>query len=206
MTNDERSLWERRPETEQQLAERYWPLVVNMARKWERRIGRRISAEDLAGFGAEGLMQAVRRFDLSRGMSPMTVICIRVRGAIIDGIRSDQICGYGLARQAARDGWAPAVLTNVHGHNVGPIAEAAAPEDDDDADPSGLADFLLAKFPMQDVYCVVRVYLMGQRMLDVAAELGCTESNVSRCCGQGLERLRRHLPRVLRAMGREHAA
>lgn len=50
--------------------------------------GSPLSVEDLASCGAIGLMEAVERFDESRGIQFSTFADYRIRGAMIDAIRS----------------------------------------------------------------------------------------------------------------------
>jgi RNA polymerase sigma factor for flagellar operon FliA len=57
-----------------------------------RQVGRRLSAssvtlDDLRSFGQEGLLQASRSFDAARGVPFRRWANLRIRGAIIDGVR-----------------------------------------------------------------------------------------------------------------------
>ena len=67
-----------------------------------RQMGRRMTAvtvDELRSFGREGLLQAARNFDPSRGVPFRRWANVRVRGAIIDGLRQ-----WGtLPRQAYRE-------------------------------------------------------------------------------------------------------
>lgn len=47
-----------------------------------------ISTEDIASYGVEGLLDAIEKFSLSRGVRFETYALLRIRGAIIDRIRS----------------------------------------------------------------------------------------------------------------------
>jgi RNA polymerase sigma factor for flagellar operon FliA len=63
-------------------------LVEINARQLARRLGRTtISLDDLRSFGHEGLLQAARTFDESRGVPFRRWANLRVRGAMIDGVR-----------------------------------------------------------------------------------------------------------------------
>ncbi len=46
-----------------------------------------IELEDLVGYGMVAMLESMRRFDPSRGVSPQLFVRPRVRGAIIDGIK-----------------------------------------------------------------------------------------------------------------------
>lgn len=63
-------------------------LVDIIARQILRTLGGSVELEDLVSFGREGLWDAARRFDDSRGVPFRGYANYRVRGAIIDGVRS----------------------------------------------------------------------------------------------------------------------
>jgi RNA polymerase sigma factor for flagellar operon FliA len=62
-------------------------LVDLIARQLGRRISRSVTLDDLRSFGREGLLQAARSFDASRGVPFRRWANVRVRGAMLDGLR-----------------------------------------------------------------------------------------------------------------------
>ncbi len=62
-------------------------LVDVLARQLARSIGSAVEVDDLRSFGREGLLEAARRFDRSRGVPFRAYANFRVRGAMIDGVR-----------------------------------------------------------------------------------------------------------------------
>jgi RNA polymerase sigma factor for flagellar operon FliA len=62
-------------------------LVDLIARQLGRRVSRTVSLDDLRSFGREGLLQAARTFDASRGVPFRRWANVRIRGAMIDGLR-----------------------------------------------------------------------------------------------------------------------
>jgi RNA polymerase sigma factor for flagellar operon FliA len=62
-------------------------LVDIAARQLVRRVSRTVTLEDLKSFGHEGLLQAARTFDSSRGVPFRRWANVRVKGAMIDGVR-----------------------------------------------------------------------------------------------------------------------
>lgn len=64
------------------------PLVDIVARQIMRTLGGAAELDELLSFGREGLWDAARKFDDSRGVPFRGYANFRVRGAIIDGIRS----------------------------------------------------------------------------------------------------------------------
>jgi len=71
-------------------------LVESLARQVARAVGSHAELEDLVSYGREGLLDAARRFDPERGVPFRAYASYRVRGAIIDGLRSSG----GLPRRA----------------------------------------------------------------------------------------------------------
>jgi RNA polymerase sigma factor FliA len=63
-------------------------LVDIVARQVARTLGPVVELDDLRSFGREGLLDAARKFDRERGVPFRAYANFRVRGAIIDGVRS----------------------------------------------------------------------------------------------------------------------
>jgi RNA polymerase sigma factor for flagellar operon FliA len=63
-------------------------LVDIIARQVARTLGGGVELDDLRSFGREGLLDAARKFDSERGVPFRAYANFRVRGAIIDGVRS----------------------------------------------------------------------------------------------------------------------
>jgi RNA polymerase sigma factor for flagellar operon FliA len=63
-------------------------LVDIIARQTLRAMGSVVELDDLRSYGREGLLDAARKFDSARGVPFRAYANFRVRGAIIDGIRS----------------------------------------------------------------------------------------------------------------------
>lgn len=64
------------------------PLVRLIAREFHRQCPRTVSLEDLVSVGTIGLIQAVDRYDATRGTQLRTLADRRIRGAILDHLRS----------------------------------------------------------------------------------------------------------------------
>jgi len=63
-------------------------LVDVISKQVARNLGPSVEIDDLRSFGREGLLDAARKFDTSRGVPFRAYANFRVRGAIIDGVRS----------------------------------------------------------------------------------------------------------------------
>jgi RNA polymerase sigma factor for flagellar operon FliA len=73
-------------------------LVQILARQLQRQLGTSVHVDELASYGHEGLLIAARSYDASRGVPFRRWANLRVRGAMIDGVRSTS----GLPRGAYR--------------------------------------------------------------------------------------------------------
>ena len=64
------------------------PLVEIICHQLRRQLGLAVRMDDLVSYGREGLLAAARSFDPARGVPFRRWANIRVRGAVIDGIRA----------------------------------------------------------------------------------------------------------------------
>ncbi|HHW27715.1 MAG TPA: FliA/WhiG family RNA polymerase sigma factor [Firmicutes bacterium] len=70
------------------LITRYAPLVKYVAGRVVVNLPKSVEEGDLIGYGSLGLIDAIERFDPQRGVKFETYAVARVRGAMIDGLRS----------------------------------------------------------------------------------------------------------------------
>jgi RNA polymerase sigma factor for flagellar operon FliA len=70
------------------LIEQHLKLVHAIAAKLKRSLGRSIEFEDLVAYGSRGLVEAAERFDPQQGASFTTFAYYRIRGAMLDGLRT----------------------------------------------------------------------------------------------------------------------
>jgi RNA polymerase sigma factor for flagellar operon FliA len=70
------------------LIEKYLPLVKYIAERLLAKLPQNVDVEDLTSAGIFGLMDAVNGFDLNRGVKFETYCTTRIRGAILDELRS----------------------------------------------------------------------------------------------------------------------
>jgi RNA polymerase sigma factor for flagellar operon FliA len=70
------------------LVEQHLSLVQAIARKLRNQITARIDFDDLVGYGSKGLIEAAARFDPQHGVAFSTFAYYRIRGAMLDGLRT----------------------------------------------------------------------------------------------------------------------
>jgi RNA polymerase sigma factor for flagellar operon FliA len=100
-------LWEQysvSPTTQlrEEIVVQYAPLVRYVIGRLALRIPSSIDREDLLGYGTIGLIEAVDRFDPSRGVRFETYALQRIRGAIIDQLRRLDPVTRGVRQRAAQ--------------------------------------------------------------------------------------------------------
>jgi len=76
-----------RPDRDQ-LIQQHLSLVQSVARKVKKQITARVEFDDLVGYGSKGLIEAAERFDPSHGVAFTTFAYYRIRGAMLDGLRT----------------------------------------------------------------------------------------------------------------------
>ena len=82
------------------LATKYAGLVKHIASRMSVMLPGQIDLEDLVHDGVIGLMDALRRFDPSKGVKFQTFAANRIRGAILDALRSLDWVSRGARRRA----------------------------------------------------------------------------------------------------------
>lgn len=93
VSRDDRDLWRAYKlhgdrTARDELIVRYAPLVKYVAGRMAVHLARRVEEDDLVGYGACGLIDAIERFDPWRGVRFETYAIARIRGAMIDGLRA----------------------------------------------------------------------------------------------------------------------
>ena len=76
-------------EIKEDLVRNFIPLVKYIASRVIIGKSKYIDYEDLVGYGMLGLMDAIKKFDETKGMKFSTYASIRIKGAMIDQIRKD---------------------------------------------------------------------------------------------------------------------
>ena len=72
----------------QEHIEQYLPLVKRIAGRLAMSLPPHIAEDDIIGYGVFGLLDALERFEAARGFKFETYASIRIRGSMIDGLRT----------------------------------------------------------------------------------------------------------------------
>lgn len=89
---DKQKLWEdytkkRTPQLQEKIIIEYAGLVKLVAGRLSMYLGYNVEYDDLVGYGTFGLIDAVDKFDYTKGVKFETYASLRIRGAILDQIR-----------------------------------------------------------------------------------------------------------------------
>jgi RNA polymerase sigma factor for flagellar operon FliA len=90
--NNNHDLWRqyqstRDPETREKLIIEYSHLIKYIAGRLNIYFGSNVEYDDLVGYGVFGLIDAIDKFDINKGVKFETYASLRIRGSIIDSIR-----------------------------------------------------------------------------------------------------------------------
>ena len=128
---EEKDLWARFKEQDdaearEQLIVQYMRVVKFIAGRMAMHVPSTIDMDDLVGWGVLGLLDAVEKYDHQQDIKFSTYASIRVRGAILDEIRSLDWAPRSLRAMARKVGAAREKLRHVHGQE--PSNDAIADE------------------------------------------------------------------------------
>jgi RNA polymerase sigma factor for flagellar operon FliA len=116
-------LWEnwkhnRSPEAKKQLIEAYLPLVEYVVSRLTIGLPNHVTRDDLIGYGIMGLIDALDKFDLDRGLQFETYASWRVKGAILDSLRKSDWVPRSVREKAKRIEEAYGILEQKHMRSV----------------------------------------------------------------------------------------
>ncbi|MBM3683539.1 MAG: FliA/WhiG family RNA polymerase sigma factor [Actinobacteria bacterium] len=118
------ALWDRYGSTgdagaRDRLITHYAPLATTVARRFAQGLPPSVETADLAGYGTVGLIDAVERFDPTRGVAFEAYAVRRIQGAILDGLRAVDWVPRSVRRAARRIDQARSRLENELGRTPG---------------------------------------------------------------------------------------
>lgn len=110
----------------QALIARHYGMVQAIARKLVTRLPSSVEVDDLISAGTLGLVEAADRFELGRGVPFEAFARSRIRGAMVDSLRSDDWVPHGVRVRAdmLRQGREALTLDLGHAPTVGDMANA----------------------------------------------------------------------------------
>lgn len=200
------------------LVERYLYLADIYAGRQLKKLPRGTAEfDDLYSAAYQGLIKAVPRFDLDRGISPVTFLACRVRGEILDFLRlQDHVTrtrraqGNRIAEWEQMELRRPATDDEVYFHfgfrilrppNVSLDAPISQPNarlvalkdtlvDDSRPDDYSQCSYLLRGLNKRERLIVLLYYVEGLKMKEVGQSVGISKSRISQMMAGLLERMR----------------
>jgi RNA polymerase sigma factor FliA len=197
------------------------PLVEVHAHSVARRVGPGCTLDDLRGFGREGLLDAARSFNDSRGVPFDRWASLRVRNSMIDGVRrwgampwrarqrlqespqnvaaEDAAEGRSDGRNATDGSHAPRWVALEEHDAMGSLAERVdgfglTPEDVvARTELASLVRAIVSKLPTLERALVERSYFSGQTLAQAAASIGVSRSWAHRVHSRAMETMEREL-------------
>lgn len=112
-TSDEENIESENSSEGEIIVENYIPIVRYIASKVIAGKTKYVEFEDLVGYGMVGLMDAVSKFDGSKGMKFSTYASIRIKGAMIDEIRKNSPVSKGVMDKLNKYNNAIEILRNT---------------------------------------------------------------------------------------------
>jgi RNA polymerase sigma factor FliA len=187
-------------------------LVKLIAHQVRRTIGQNLGFDELVSCGNEGLLDAARRFDQSRGIPFRAFAYFRIRGAMLDGVRSamplprrawgrlrglealNQITG---SMRDEHSGWGPPLEADAADVELGDhlVAMVTALSCGMMSRRSEELDSIAGEFDSDPEQAAMqaelydRHYLDGQRFDEVAEQLCLSKSWASRLHRRAIDRL-----------------
>lgn len=155
------------PELRNRLIERYYPLVRYISERLLSTLPRSIELDDLTSAGLFGLMDAIDGFDLMRGIKFKTYCTTRIRGSILDELRSQDWVPRLVRLKANRIARAWRLLEAQHGRE---------PSDEEMATELGVSSNEFRE--MSDQANPVTIFSLSDKFEDSQTEGGMEKSEV----------------------------
>ena len=176
------------------------PLVNAIARVLSRRLPSTVELSELINDGVLGLMDAARRYDGARGVSFSTYAAHRIRGAILDGLRTRDPLPRRVRRARKRAIALAGGPYQAGGVQLLELDTALGVPEDDSLGPEARAieaDLVrcawrgLAVLPPRDRRVLILRLVHGLTLREVAARLALSITRIAEIQARGLKRLRR---------------
>ena len=200
-------------EREQRILEHY-PLVRSIAGRMVRRFPSNVELDELVSIGVVGLIDALERFDEGRGVPFRAFAEIRIRGAIVDALRSSDHVPRSVRRKSARiealqmtaaayDALVSdaeirrlisleSVVDDEVGLTIGDQVSDGGPSVEDrwiDDETTEEVIAAVQRLPEKERKVVMEYYFEEKQLRAIGAEMGVTESRVCQIRTQAVGRI-----------------
>lgn len=177
-----------------------------LAHEAKRRMPAHVELDELVGDALHGLVVAADCFEEERGLAFSSYARWRIRGFIIDGLRSRDVVSRRRDWDPDDPRLAPAVALDApmsEGDGVSLQSSIADPHDAmAEHDNGALIDWLLARLPDRERNVVMTIVWGDISESDLAERRGLTPSRISQIYTEGLHRMR--LDMIEAGLGSKH--
>lgn len=166
-------------------------LVRQIAISLSRRLPRHIELAELIALGNLGLVEARRRYDLRRGVPFGAFAAMRIRGAILDGLRREDLASREERARIRRDENAAPAPTEV-ALDDDLLMRETEPVDERLCRARSAARLrgALATLPERERTVIERHFFAEEPLRSIGESLGVSESRVCQIVGAVVSRLR----------------
>jgi RNA polymerase sigma factor for flagellar operon FliA len=182
--------------------EAFLPLVRAIAWTVSRGLPPSVELQELVNDGVIGLMGALRRYDPARGVGFSAYAGHRIRGAMLDGLRTRDPLPRAIRRAHKSLAAAPAGIAPPRAVQLLELDQAIAVPDDGALNPEALAvetDLrrrvwdVLAALPPRDRRVITLRTVQGMALRQVATHMSLSPTRTAEIQARGLARMRRFL-------------
>ncbi len=173
-------------------AKQYIPLVYKIAREGYKKFGFRYEYKELFQVGCIGLMQAVNRFDESKGYGFLTYACPVIRGTIHNYIRGDAWYMAPNCKTRLKGGQEPVSLDVKLGDNIRETRKDCLPYKEQGFSKVEM-EMVIDTLPPKQREVIRMYYLEGLMPREISRKLGISESAMFLRRDKGLKLLRKEL-------------
>ncbi len=193
----------RTPSTEE--VNRHMPLVRQVVARFLRRLPANVLRDDLVSAGVYGLVDSLRKNGGDQGATFESYARIRIRGAILDELRTQdwlprRARWAALGKTAGADDAAPIAVVALE--DLGPGERTDSFRDEEGKGPSEMLEErqegqrlseAIDKLPERERTIVRMHYFQGARFKDIGSTLGVSEPRISQLHTRAMGQLRKIL-------------
>jgi len=177
------------PPTREEIAT-YLPVVRKLVSQFRRRLPESVTTDELSSAGMYGLFDALRKGGAEQGPGFNAYVRTRVRGAIVDELRSRDSLSRGARREARQEGAQTVTHINVDELVGGyQVADQSSLTPDVRVD-CGAVVLAIESLPARERFVINEYYLRESQLSEIAEVLRVSEARVSQLRARGVIKLR----------------
>ena len=187
------------PELREQLILEYAHIVKYVAGRLEIYTGQHFEFDDLVSYGIFGLIDAIEKFDITKGVKFESYASLRIRGAIIDSLRDLDWVPRSLRRKSKEDGselQSMVSLDDFLDQNMEFVAASADGVPEEHIDKQELRNMLIEAIESlseRDRLIITLHYFEELTLREISKTMKVSESRVSQIHTRALSRMQEKL-------------